>query len=130
MITREDIEHPGRDGEWVNAEYVDELESRLTFEKIQADAVPTRSLPDNDLYAALGLGGEAGELLNIRKKIERDQPTGEKLEQRRIELLAEGGDVLFYLRLALAEQGFTLEEAGEYLLSKLDRMAREQRLSG
>jgi len=105
-------------------------DKKLTLADLQIKAMPTRKLPNNGLYGAVGLGGEAGEFLNIRKKIERDEPEGTELQERRAALLSEGGDILFYLRLALLEQGYTLEDAAKYLLAKLDKMALEQKLSG
>lgn len=107
----------------------------LTFHKVQRHAVPTIKLPDNPLYAGLALAGEVGEMLNIRKKIERDEGGRErtrmgKIPDRDMEFLEEAGDVIFYLRLSLLERGFTLEDAGLTLLDKLDRMKREGEESG
>ena len=97
---------------------------RLTFASFQADAKPTGHVPQNPLWPALALGGEAGELLNVRKKIERDEPDRKRVQlgpvpQLDLDFLEEAGDILFYLRLALLERGFTLEDAAAGLLDKL-----------
>lgn len=105
------------------------------LERLQSEARPTKQLPTNPLYPVLGLGGEIGELLNIRKKIARDEPERQHMSlgaipQSDLDFLSEAGDVLFYLRLALLERGFLLEDAAQELLDKLARMKREQRTDG
>jgi hypothetical protein len=113
----------------------DEPTKRITFASFQADAKPVKAYPPNPLYAALALGGEAGELLNVRKKIERDEPDRKPrqlgpLPRLDLDLLSEAGDILFYLRLALLERGFTLEDAAAACLEKLQQKRRDQLTKG
>lgn len=73
------------------------------------------------LYASLGLAGEAGEVANKVKKLLRDEDTPEK----RKEIAAELGDVLWYLARVTEELGEDLGEIGQENLQKLEaRQAR------
>jgi NTP pyrophosphatase (non-canonical NTP hydrolase) len=75
-------------------------------------------------YTVLGLGGEAGEILNKVKKIYRDK-NGVLSVEDRAEISKEIGDVLWYAARAAAELGYTLEEIAAYNTEKLqDRHAR------
>lgn len=94
----------------------------MTFDYFQREATPVKDQVDNPLFAYVGLGGEVGELLNIRKKMER--PYG-YTSQAVTELVEEAGDTLFYLRLALEKEGRTLEEAAAVLLDKLRKQKAE-----
>jgi NTP pyrophosphatase (non-canonical NTP hydrolase) len=71
------------------------------------------------VYLALGVAGEAGELVDKIKKIQRDQsiPTSE--------IVAELGDVLWYVAVMAEECGYSLAEVAHANLNKLaDRQAR------
>jgi NTP pyrophosphatase (non-canonical NTP hydrolase) len=75
-------------------------------------------------YTVLGLGGEAGEILNKVKKIHRDKNGVLSIEDR-AEVSKELGDVLWYAARTAAELGYTLEEIASYNVEKLaDRHAR------
>jgi NTP pyrophosphatase (non-canonical NTP hydrolase) len=75
-------------------------------------------------YTVLGMGGEAGEILNKVKKIYRDKD-GVLSPEDRAEISKEIGDVLWYAARAAHELGYTLEEVAEYNVEKLrDRRAR------
>lgn len=75
-------------------------------------------------YTVLGLGGEAGEILNKVKKIYRDKGGVISIEDR-AELSKEIGDVLWYAARAASELGYTLEEIAAYNAEKLrDRHLR------
>lgn len=95
----------------------------LTFSEFHDQAIPVNSetAQFGILYQSNGLGGEAGELQNIVKKIVRDGDTYE----RRYALLLEAGDVLFYMRQLLEELGFTIADAAQSQLDKLEFMRRE-----
>lgn len=63
---------------------------------------------------SLGLAGEAGETLEHVKKFIRDgRPVGN-------EFLLEAGDTLHYLTRLLAEFGYTLQDAIDANVTKLD----------
>jgi NTP pyrophosphatase (non-canonical NTP hydrolase) len=69
-------------------------------------------------YPTLGLAGEAGEVANIVKKIQRDH-SGVVTEDTRNKLKDELGDVLWYISACCDELGLTLTEIAEYNVDKL-----------
>lgn len=68
------------------------------------------------LHAAVGIAGEAGEVLDAVKKT---WIYGKELDRENI--LEESGDLLFYITALLTENGFTLEDAMEYNIKKLEK---------
>lgn len=78
-------------------------------------------------YTALGLTGEAGEFANKVKKILRD---GNPASHYRESLIAELGDVLWYVAAALHELDATMEQAAGYNLAKLGDRSKRGTLSG
>ena len=60
---------------------------------------------DHILNAVLGLGGEAGEIIDLHKKMFYHTP-----KDRHQELIEETGDVCYYLAKLLDLYGLTLEE--------------------
>lgn len=93
----------------------------MNFEQYQADAGKTAHYPrrlNNLEYPTLGLAGEAGEVANIVKKIQRDNAgviTGQVRDRLRDEL----GDVLWYISACADELGLTLDEIAAYNVNKL-----------
>jgi NTP pyrophosphatase (non-canonical NTP hydrolase) len=76
------------------------------------------------VYVALGLAGEAGEVANIVKKMIRDD-NGFLLQEKHDKLVAEMGDVMWYMARMCAELGTTLEDVMQQNHDKLeDRLAR------
>lgn len=76
-------------------------------------------------YVGLGLAGEAGEFADKMKKVLRDD-AGEVTPERRLELLLELGDVLWYVVAAASELDSDLAEVAAMNLEKLeDRHARD-----
>ena len=65
----------------------------------------------------LGLAGETGELVDAIKKWKYHQVGDEASVTNKV--LAEAGDVLFYLTLILGDFGLTLEDATDYNYDKL-----------
>lgn len=95
----------------------------MDFKQYQEAAGTTALYPDrsNNLeYPTLGLAGEAGEVANIVKKIQRDHG-GELTEEVREKLKDELGDVLWYISACADELGLTLEEIAEHNVGKLAR---------
>lgn len=81
------------------------------------------------MYVALKLNGEAGEFAEHVGKSLRDDGFGTKFqtltEDRRLALIKEVGDVLWYCAAACRELGITLQEAADTNLLKLyDRTNR------
>jgi NTP pyrophosphatase (non-canonical NTP hydrolase) len=93
----------------------------MNFEDYQADAGTTAHYPrrlNNLEYATLGLAGEAGEVANIVKKIQRDH-AGTITDEVRAKLKDELGDVLWYVSACADELGLGLSEIAEYNIRKL-----------
>jgi NTP pyrophosphatase (non-canonical NTP hydrolase) len=93
----------------------------MNFEEYQSAASRTALYPrrlSNIEYATLGLTGEAGEVANIVKKIQRDH-CGVINEDLRGKLKDELGDVLWYISACADELGITLVEIAEYNVDKL-----------
>lgn len=79
---------------------------------------------DNLVYPALGLCGEAGELANKVKKIQRDHDNKIPYDFR-VKAMKELGDGLWYLDALCHELGITLSDVASNNLSKLeDRQTR------
>lgn len=93
----------------------------MKFADYQEKAKQTALYPNrlNNLeYPTLGLTGEAGEVANIVKKIQRD--FGGKLNnETRQKLKDELGDVLWYISACADELGLTLTEIAEFNVEKL-----------
>ena len=101
----------------------------MNFEEYQSEACSTALYPrrlNNIEYATLGLAGEAGEVANIVKKIQRDH-AGVINDEIRDKLKDELGDVLWYISACADELGLTLTEIAEFNVQKLaKRHNREQ----
>lgn len=72
------------------------------------------------IYCSLGLAGESGEVVELTKKLLRDDRL--QLTEDRKELFkGELGDVLWYIANLAKALGFTLEEVAEYNIQKLKK---------
>src|SRR3954454_19008489 len=95
----------------------------MRFDEYQAEASATALYPKrlkNLEYPTLGLTGEAGEVANIVKKIQRDHG-GVITDEVRGKLRDELGDVLWYISACADELGLTLDEIAEFNVDKLAR---------
>jgi len=93
----------------------------MNFEDYQTAASKTALYPrrmSNVEYPTLGLAGEAGEVANIVKKIQRDHD-GVLTDETRAKLKDELGDVLWYVTACADELGLTLAEIAEFNIQKL-----------
>ena len=93
----------------------------MNFEEYQSEASQTALYPrrmSNLEYPTLGLTGEAGEVANIVKKIQRDHG-GVINDEIRTKLKDELGDVLWYISACADELGITLTQIAEYNVAKL-----------
>jgi len=93
----------------------------MDFAEYQRRSGDTAIYPDkgdNLTYPALGLGGEAGEVLEHIKKTQRDDG-GVLSDERRKALSKELGDVLWYLAQLSREAGLDLDVIAEENLAKL-----------
>jgi|SRR5665213_1510294 NTP pyrophosphatase (non-canonical NTP hydrolase) len=76
------------------------------------------------VYTALGLAGEAGEVANVVKKMIRDD-NGFFLQEKHDKLVAELGDVMWYVARMATELNVSLEQLMQLNHDKLqDRLAR------
>lgn len=93
----------------------------MNFEEYQSAASKTALYPrrmENLEYPTLGLAGEAGEVANIVKKIQRDH-AGVLNDEIRAKLKDELGDVLWYISACADELGLSLSEIAEFNVDKL-----------
>lgn len=93
----------------------------MNFTEYQKAAGVTALYPkrlNNLEYPTLGLTGEAGEVANVVKKIQRDFD-GVLTDEIRLRLKDELGDVLWYISACADELGLTLDEIAEYNVGKL-----------
>lgn len=93
----------------------------MTFEEYEEAARRTALYPgrlNNLQYPTLGLAGEAGEVANIVKKIQRDHG-GALTDEVRDKLRDELGDVLWYIAACADELGWSLSEIAAFNVEKL-----------
>jgi NTP pyrophosphatase (non-canonical NTP hydrolase) len=81
---------------------------------------------NNFVYPALALGGEAGEVQNVLKKVLRDQD-GVLLNENRRNVVDELGDVFFYAFALAAEMGVTVEQVLQHNVDKLNKRQAEKK---
>lgn len=103
----------------------------LDFSTYQDRARATAIYPADHavVYPALGLAGEAGEVVEKVKKALRDAG-GVIDDERRAQIVAEVGDVLWYLANLLADLDVDLEEAAAANLAKLASRSERDVLHG
>lgn len=104
----------GEDEEWVE------------FDDYQRAAQRTAQYPKELglYYTALGLASESGEFAGKVKKVMRDNG-GELTNEARCALVAEAGDVLWYVAMAMKELGVPLSRVARMNIEKL--ASRKQR---
>ena len=93
----------------------------MNFDEYQSTAGTTALYPrrmNNLEYPTLGLTGEAGEVANIVKKIQRDN-AGVLTDEVRDKLRDELGDVLWYISACADELGLTPDEIAAFNVNKL-----------
>lgn len=106
----------------------------MTLQDYQDAALTTAVFPgkgtwNGKAYCALGLNGEAGEVADVLKKIQRDsgfEISGENRDKLKLEL----GDVLWYVAVMASELGLTLEAVAEANISKLASRQKRGKLGG
>lgn len=81
------------------------------------------------LYPAIGLAGEAGELMNKVQKVFRDD--GSKLmKEKKEEIASELGDVLWYTAQLATELGISLADIAEGNMKKLQSRKKRGTING
>lgn len=105
----------------------------LTLNDYQGEAFSTAIYPDkgkgNVEYPILGLVGEAGELANAYKKVLRDNG-GALTHERQEQLVAELGDVLWYVATLAVELNVPLSYVAKTNLEKLKSRQSRGALGG
>lgn len=103
----------------------------MTLEEYQKEAQKTALYPEayRLLYPTLGLAGEAGELANKVKKVLRDQG-GSLTAEAQEALVAELGDVLWYVAQVATDLGVSLERVAQQNLDKLRSRQERGQLGG
>ena len=81
------------------------------------------------IYPALGLGGEAGEVLEKLKKLIRDS-NGKVSPQMRNSIAFELGDVLWYIARIAKHFGLTLDVVAQINVFKLKDRKSRNKISG
>lgn len=108
----------------------------LSFSQYQAEARKTAIYPSiggPEVYPALGLANEAGEVLGKIKKAWRDGRRGPRKGYPHSDLLAlkaELGDVLWYLAQLSTELGLDLDSVAQENLAKLASRQERGALQG
>lgn len=82
------------------------------------------------IYPSLGLGGEAGEVLDKVKKVLRDNNSDFSDADRRHAIAEELGDCCWYLAVLAHDLGYTLEEIAELNYEKLQSRKERGKLHG
>ncbi|PJE75981.1 hypothetical protein COV04_01905 [Candidatus Uhrbacteria bacterium CG10_big_fil_rev_8_21_14_0_10_48_11] len=99
----------------------------MTFSEYQKESRATAIYPPCGkayVYPVLGLASEAGEVVQVVKKIIRDQ-NGEVDDGGKRKLSGELGDVLWYVAQVATEFDLNLDEIASANMTKLNsRMAR------
>ena len=86
----------------------------MKFRYYQKHAAKTLQKKFSDIFFALALAGEVGEVCNLVKKQKRDGVS------HRERILEEAGDALWYLTMLVESLDSTLEEVAAYNLEKLE----------
>jgi len=104
----------------------------MDFNEYQNKARQTAIYPDKDnnfIYPTLGLVGEAGEVAEKMKKVIRDDG-GIISEEKRIEIVKELGDVMWYIANLAKELNVDLEDVALANLEKLQSRKQRDQLHG
>jgi len=106
--------------------------STITATEYQQKASETAIFPKEKAleYITLGLTGEAGEIANKVKKLIRDGADEETLEQKKIEIGYELGDVLWYCAMLAREVDINLGHIMEKNIEKLHSRKERGTLGG
>jgi NTP pyrophosphatase (non-canonical NTP hydrolase) len=120
------------------ADYLSEMkkekEQIMDMDKYQTESLKTAVYPSGQgqVYTALGLANEAGEVAGVVKKIIRDDANlnmsltrHEVARMNQEKIKAELGDVLWYLAAVAKEHNLKMSDVAQYNLDKLkDRAER------
>ena len=94
----------------------------MTLNEYQQHALETAIYPENRriIYPTLGLTGEAGEVADKVKKVIRDGHE-EFSDEKRLEIVKEIGDVLWYCATLSRDLGYVAQMNVDKLRSRMQR---------
>ena len=104
----------------------------MNFNEYQKKAFETAIYPNkgnNIIYPTLGIGGETGEILEKVKKILRDNDS-KISDEKKIELIKEIGDVLWYIAALTTELNSDLEDVAIKNIEKLNSRKERNQVHG
>ena len=103
----------------------------MTLNEYQQHALETAFYPEDsrNFYPTLGLTGEAGEVADKVKKVIRDGHK-EFTDEKRLEIVKEIGDVLWYCATPSRDLGYDLEEVAQMNVDKLRSRMERHRITG
>jgi len=104
----------------------------MNFSEYQIEVEKTAIYPNvgkNIIYPTLGLNGEAGEVADIVKKIDRDDD-GILSTEKREKIIKELGDTLWYLSRVCSEINISMEEVAKRNIFKLNSRKERGVLKG
>ena len=104
----------------------------MDFNEYQKEARTTAEYPNkgcNPYYPAMGLGGEAGEVLELTKKLMRDCG-GVMDDERKEKVKKELGDVLWYIAACASEWCLDLQDIAETNINKLKSRQERDKIQG
>ena len=103
----------------------------MTLNEYQQHALETAIYPEESriVYPTLGLTGEAGEVADKVKKVIRDS-NREFSPEKRLEIVKEIGDVLWYCATLSRDLGYDLDEVARMNVEKLRSRMERHRISG
>ena len=105
----------------------------MELNEYQKKALETALYPEKHkiIYAALGLGNEAGEVMGkIKKWLRGDDGEGEMSAERKEALKGELGDVLWYLAVLAKDLDLELNEVAQANVEKLQSRLTRGTLKG
>jgi NTP pyrophosphatase (non-canonical NTP hydrolase) len=115
------------------------IDNMIDMDNYQTESLKTAVYPagQGQVYTALGLANEAGEVAGVVKKIIRDDANlnmsltrYEIAQTNREKIKAELGDVLWYLAAVAKEYNLKLSDVAQYNLDKLRDRAERGVLKG
>lgn len=102
------------------------METKLTMDQYQAEAMSFRLESAGETYALLGLSAEVGELHSLVSKALRD---GRKFDYE-LNVKKELGDVLWNLAAIAADNGHSLSDIGYSNIAKLSSRKANNTIQG
>ncbi len=103
----------------------------MTLNEYQQHALETAIYPEERriIYPTLGLTGEAGEVADKVKKVIRDDHEAFTPEKR-LEIVKEIGDVLWYCATLSRDLGYDLDEVAQMNVDKLRSRMQRAKITG